>query len=89
MDSLRELNFEIVLFHVHDRNDILLEWYVGAMLVNSTTFSKAVVLSIDYLYEPFSTKNTVDSIAGSALSKTAICFERKEIVLVYHLCGPN
>jgi hypothetical protein len=62
----------------------LLEWYFGAMHAASNTFSKAVVPCRNYRSDSFSTKDTVDNIAGPALDKMAICSEWQEIVLVYH-----
>jgi hypothetical protein len=61
-----------------------LKRYFGAMRVGSNTFSKAMIPSRNYRCDSFSTKDTVDSIAGPALDKVAICPEVKEIVLVYH-----
>ena len=62
---------------------LLLEWYFGAMHVASNTFSKAVIPCRNYRSDSFSTKDTIDNIASSALDKVAICW-RKEIVFVYH-----
>jgi hypothetical protein len=62
----------------------LLEWYVGAMSVASSTFSKAMIPCRNYRSDSFSTKDTVYSITGPALHEMAICSEGKEIMLMYH-----
>jgi hypothetical protein len=56
------------------------------MRVASNTFSKAMIPPHNYRCDSFSTKDTVDSIAGPALDKMAICSEWQEIVLMYHSC---
>jgi hypothetical protein len=61
-----------------------LEWYFGAMHGASSTFSKAVIPSRNYRGDSFSTKDTIDSIAGPTLDIMDICSEGNKIVLVYH-----
>jgi hypothetical protein len=54
------------------------------MHVASNTFSKTVIPCRNHRSDSFSTKDTVDNIAGPALDKMAICPEWQEIMLVYH-----
>ncbi len=50
----------------------------------ASTFSKAVIPSRNYRGDSFSTKDTIDSIAGPTLDIMDICSEGNKIVLVYH-----
>ena len=80
--------FRLLFSRIFDcslENDIfLLEWYFGAMHGASSTFSKAVIPSRNYRGDSFSTKDTIDSIAGPTLDIMDICSEGNKIVLVYH-----